>query len=71
MIGCGYADSSEGQIHYRVAGPEDAPIIAFFHQTSSSGVMREKVLERLADRHRCYAFETPGFGRSNRTTSPT
>lgn len=64
MIRYGYADSSEGQIHYWVAGPADAPVTAFFHQTASSGAMWEKVLERLSDRYRCYAFDTPGFGRS-------
>lgn len=64
MIRYGYADSSDGQIHYRMAGPKNAPVIGFFHQTASSGVMWEQVLERLADRYRCYAFDTPGFGRS-------
>lgn len=64
MIRYGYADSSEGQIHYRTVGREGAPVIAFFHQTASSGAMWEKVLERLADRYLCYAFDTPGFGRS-------
>lgn len=64
MIRFGYADSSEGQVHYRVAGADDAPVVAFFHQTASSGAMWEKVLERLAGRYRCFAFDTPGFGRS-------
>jgi pimeloyl-ACP methyl ester carboxylesterase len=64
MIRKGYADCAEGQIHYRTAGPEGAPVIAFFHQTASSGAMWEKVIERLSDRYRCFAFDTPGFGRS-------
>lgn len=64
MIRKGYADSAEGQIHYRCAGPDDAPVIAFFHQTASSSAMWERVLARLADRFRCYAFDTPGFGGS-------
>lgn len=64
MIRYGYADSAKGQIHYRTTGPEGAPVVAFFHQTASSGAMWEKVLERLANRYRCYAFDTPGFGRS-------
>lgn len=64
MITRGYADSADGQIHYRVAGPEGAPVIAFYHQTASSGAMWEKVMMRLADRFRCYAFDTPGFGGS-------
>lgn len=64
MIRKGYADSAEGQIHYRCAGPDDAPVIAFFHQTASSSAMWERVLARLADSYRCYAFDTPGFGGS-------
>lgn len=60
----GYIDSRDGQIHYRVAGPEAAPVIAFYHQTASSGAMWERVLERLAGDYRCYAFDTPGFGGS-------
>lgn len=64
MIRKGYADSRDGQIHYRVAGPEDAPVVAFFHQTASSGVMWEKVMAALSDRYRCYSFDTPGFGGS-------
>ena len=64
MIRYGYADSAEGQIHYRCAGPEGAPVVAFFHQTASSSTMWEKVLARMGERYRCYAFDTPGFGRS-------
>lgn len=64
MIRCRYADSRDGQIHLREAGPSDAPVIAFFHQTASSGVMFEKVMARLADRYRCLSFDSPGFGQS-------
>ena len=58
-----YADSRDGQIHVREAGDRSSPTICFFHQTASSGVMFEKVMERLADYH-CLAFDTPGFGQS-------
>lgn len=37
MIQRGYARCRDGQIHYSVAGPADAPFNAFFHQTASSG----------------------------------
>jgi pimeloyl-ACP methyl ester carboxylesterase len=60
----GYVDTAHGQIHFRAAGPENAPTILFFHQTASSGRMFEGVISRLADRFRCYAFDTPGFGQS-------
>lgn len=59
-----YARCGDGQIHLREAGPADAPVIAFYHQTASSGVMFEKVMARLADRYRCLAFDSPGFGQS-------
>jgi pimeloyl-ACP methyl ester carboxylesterase len=59
-----YADSRDGQIHLREAGPADAPVICFFHQTASSGVMFEKVMLQLADRYRCLSFDSPGFGQS-------
>lgn len=60
----GYANTPGGQVHYRVAGAADAPVIAFFHQTASSGRMFELVMGALASRYRCYAFDTPGFGQS-------
>lgn len=59
-----YVETAHGQIHYRCAGPAGAPVILFFHQTASSGRMFEGVIARLADRFRCYAFDTPGFGQS-------
>ena len=64
MITRRYADCRDGQIHLRQAGPADAPVIAFYHQTASSGVMFEKVMARLSDRYRCLSFDSPGFGQS-------
>lgn len=60
----GYADCRDGQIHYRRQGPPNAPVVAFYHQTASSGAMFEQVMARLADRYDCIAFDTPGFGYS-------
>lgn len=59
-----YVDTAHGQIHYREAGRAGAPTILFFHQTASSGRMFEGVIARLADRFRCIAFDSPGFGQS-------
>jgi pimeloyl-ACP methyl ester carboxylesterase len=59
-----YANCRDGQIHLREAGPEGAPVICFFHQTASSGVMFEKVMEVLEDDYRCLSFDSPGFGQS-------
>ncbi|QTH20171.1 alpha/beta hydrolase [Rhizorhabdus wittichii] len=64
MILRGFADSRDGQIHYRTGGAPDAPVVAFFHQTASSSAMWERVIERLAGDFRCIAFDTPGFGAS-------
>ena len=64
MITRRYANCRDGQVHLREAGPIDAPVIAFYHQTASSGVMFEKVMKQLADRYRCLSFDSPGFGQS-------
>ncbi len=60
----GYADCSEGQMHYREIGDRSNPVICFFHQTASSGVMFEKVMAQLADQYYCVAWDSPGFGNS-------
>ena len=64
MITRRYAMCHDGQIHLRECGPAGAPVIAFYHQTASSGVMFEKVMARLGDRYRCLSFDSPGFGQS-------
>ena len=58
-----YALCRDGQIHLRDHGAADAPVIAFFHQTASSGAMFDRVAEYLGE-YRCIAFDTPGFGGS-------
>lgn len=64
MIRRRYADTRDGQVHLRESGPARAPVIAFFHQTASSGAMFETVMELLTPRYRCLSFDTPGFGQS-------
>ena len=64
MIKRRYVDCRDGQIHLREAGPAGAPVIVFFHQTASSGVMFEKVIARLEDRYHCVSLDSPGFGQS-------
>lgn len=59
-----YAQCRDGQIHLREAGPAEGPVVAFFHQTASSGAMFEKVMAQLSDRYRCLSFDSPGFGGS-------
>lgn len=69
MISRRYARCRDGQIHLRESGPPDAPPVAFFHQTASSGAMFEKVMIRLGERFRCLSFDSPGFGGSYRPES--
>ena len=64
MIRKNYTDCSEGQVHYRVSGQPGQPVVCFFHQTASSGVMFEKVMLALGDDYQCFAFDSPGFGQS-------
>lgn len=59
----GYADSSGGQIHYRVIEGEGLATV-FLHQTASSGKMWEKVMHSMAGFGSLYALDTPGFGGS-------
>lgn len=69
MITRRYADSRDGQIHLREAGPADAPVLAFFHQTASSGAMFELLMERLGADFRCLASTRPAsVARINLTT---
>lgn len=61
----GYADSRDGQIHYRMlAGADHARPLLFLHQTASSGAMFERVMRRLQGERTTIAFDTPGFGGS-------
>ena len=58
----GYIDTQEGQVHYRQAGRADAPRVLLLHQTASSSVMYEAIMERLADEFFLFAPDTPGYG---------
>ena len=65
-----YADTTNGQVHYRTAGNESGIPVVLFHQTASSSVMFEAVMDRLHPR-RCIALDTPGFGNSSPVTPAT
>jgi pimeloyl-ACP methyl ester carboxylesterase len=69
MITKGYADCSEGQIHYRTSGQAGKPVVCFFHQTASSGAMFERVMELLGNDFQCFSFDSPGFGGSYHPTA--
>jgi hypothetical protein len=56
----GYVDTLSGQVHYRCSGATGQPVVAFLHQTASSGRMFERVMVELGGDFNCCAFGTPG-----------
>ena len=61
----GYLDSDCGQLHYRVCGQREAPLILLLHQTPSSSAMYENLMPLLAENFYTLAVDTPGFGNSD------
>lgn len=69
-----YMDGQFGQIHVRTARPtsradEVKPPIAFFHHTPGSSRLYEAVVPLLARDRLVLAFDTPGYGLSDRPTT--
>ncbi|MCS7001284.1 MAG: alpha/beta hydrolase [Dehalococcoidia bacterium] len=62
----GYADTSLGQIHYRVHGDPAMPAALLLHQSAQSGDQFEPVLPILGRRLWCVAPDTIGYGMSDR-----
>lgn len=52
------------EIHYREAGPADAPVVLLLHGFPTSSHMFRELIPRLADRYRLIAPDHIGFGRS-------
>ncbi|WP_109808897.1 alpha/beta fold hydrolase [Sphingosinithalassobacter portus] len=64
--GKGYVDTPMGQVHYRLAGAGDGPVIVLLHQTPWSMVQYAEVQACLAQRGvRSLAIDTPGYGMSD------
>lgn len=61
----GYLDSECGQLHYRICGRVEAPLLLLLHQTPSSSVMYERLMPLLAEHFLVLALDTPGFGNSD------
>lgn len=62
----GYVDTREGQVHFRVAGPEGGRPVVLLHWTPASGRQYEPVLDALAARGwRAIAPDLLGYGRSD------
>ena len=62
MLRKGYVDTSGGQCHYRYIKGQGTPIV-FLHQTPSSSLMFEKLMNSLEGMN-AVAIDTPGFGQS-------
>ncbi|NUS30069.1 MAG: alpha/beta fold hydrolase, partial [Streptomyces sp.] len=52
------------EIHYREAGPTDAPVLLLLHGFPTSSHMFRELIPRLADSYRLIAPDHIGFGRS-------
>jgi pimeloyl-ACP methyl ester carboxylesterase len=62
----GYVDAPTGQVHYRLAGPDDGIELVLLHQSPSSSLMYERAYPRFAERGvRVVGIDTPGFGQSD------
>lgn len=59
----GYADTSQGQVHYRTAG-EGAPLV-LLHATPRSSRIFERLVALLGRQYRVVALDTLGFGNSD------
>lgn len=70
----GYVDARFGQIHYHKAWPgqqaPSKPAIVFFHQNPKSAVEYEYLLKEMGSDRVALAFDTPGYGESDRPGQP-
>ncbi|MBL8091822.1 MAG: alpha/beta hydrolase [Anaerolineales bacterium] len=60
----GYVDTPNGQIHFRQLKQVDGIPLVLFHQTASSSLMYESLMNLLAGDFHTIALDTPGFGAS-------
>lgn len=58
------------EVHYRVAGPEDAPPMVHVHGFAISGNYLLPTAELLVDSFHVYVPDLPGFGRSPKPAAP-
>jgi len=66
MVRKAYAETAEGQVHYRYAGEIDAdsPTIVCVHQNPSTSRMFEELLAALSGEYGVLAPDMPGYGMS-------
>lgn len=64
--GKGYVATPMGQVHYRLTGPADGPVIVLLHQTPWSMLQYAQIQNCLAESGiRALAIDTPGYGLSD------
>jgi pimeloyl-ACP methyl ester carboxylesterase len=63
-----YADTPDGQLHYRERPGDGFPVL-MLHQTASSSIMWERVMACYPPGRRLIAVDTPGFGASDGPTA--
>jgi haloalkane dehalogenase len=61
----GYLTTSFGLIHYRTIGDVTKPHLLLLHQTASSSVMYEQIMNLVGDKFYIFAPDTLGFGGSD------
>lgn len=70
----GYVDGPFGQIHYHSAQPADGPgdktPLVMFHQNPKSAEEYRPLLEIVGQDRLALAFDTPGYGESDRPDTP-
>ena len=70
----GYVDGPYGQIHFHLAHPTAGPgqktPVAFFHQNPKSAEEYRPLLEVVGRDRLVVAFDTPGYGESDRPDAP-
>lgn len=64
-----FADTPDGQIHYRAAG--DGPAVLLLHQTPRSSDEYRDVIPLLATEFRVVAMDTIGYGDSEKPARPS
>lgn len=66
-----YADTSIGQIHYRIAKPNSgspsAVPLLMLHMSPASSLVYERLMQVLGESRLCFAPDTPGYGNSDST----
>ena len=70
----GYVDSLYGQVHFHkaqpIAGPGDKTPVVFFHQNPRSAEEYRPLLNVVGRDRVAIAFDTPGYGESERPDAP-